>query len=316
MTTSNVAGVPLIIEASLNGAASKKKNPFVPYSDEEIVADALACMAAGAALIHNHTDEPIIGGSGKLDTERYARPWRKLLSIRNDAILTPTMPVGQEGVAVEDRYRHVEEMAMEGLLAQGLCDPGTFNLSVLDEEGLFAASTYLYRNDMADSRYYVEACRRLNIGLSISIFEPGFLKFILAYYRAGKLPPGGLLKFYFASDELPFGLPPSPASLEAYLGMLGDCDLPWLVSSFGDDCVGCGIAEEAIKRGGHVQVGLEPYAGDRRPSNVELVQEVAALAKHYDRPLATPAEAARIMRLPTFPAPYKSAGLSNCSARD
>jgi len=305
MKTTNSTGLPLIIEASLNGSTSKAKNPHVPYSDDEIVADALACMEAGAALIHNHTDESIMGGSGELDVERYARPWRKLLSIRNDAILTPTMPVGQEGVSVETRYSHVEAMAKEGLLAQGLCDPGTFNMSLLDEEGLFAATTLLYRNDMHDSRYYVEACRRLNIGLSISIFEPGFLKFILAYYRSNRLPPGALVKLYFASDDLPFGLPPTAASLHAYLGMLGDCKLPWSVSSFGADCVGCGLAEEAIKHGGHVQVGLEPYAGNRQPTNVELVEEVVALAKQYGRPVATPAQAAQILQLPTHPVAYR-----------
>jgi 3-keto-5-aminohexanoate cleavage enzyme len=105
MTTATVAAISLIIEASLNGATSKSQNPSVPYSDEEIVADAVSCMEAGAALIHNHTDEPIIGGSGKLDFERYAKPWHKLLSLRADAILTPTMPVGQEGVPVEVRFR-------------------------------------------------------------------------------------------------------------------------------------------------------------------------------------------------------------------
>ncbi|MEE4109989.1 MAG: 3-keto-5-aminohexanoate cleavage protein [Halieaceae bacterium] len=295
---------PLIIEASLNGSASKELNPAVPYSDDEIVADAIACMEAGAALIHNHTEEPIIGGSGELDVERYARPWRELLRRRPDAILTPTMPVGQEGVPVETRYRHVVEMAREGLLAQGLCDPGTFNVSLLDEQGLFAPSTYLYRNDTRDSRYYVETCRELGIGLSISIFEPGFLKFILAYLRQNCLPPGSMIKLYFAADHLPFGMPPTAASLEAYLGMLEGFDVPWLVSSFGDDCVGCGLAEEAIRRGGHVQVGLEPYAGDRKPTNVELVEEVVAVARRYDRPIATPAEAAAILGLPTFPVPF------------
>ena len=127
---------------------------------------------------------------------------------------------------------------------------------------------------------------------------------MLAYHREGKLPPGGMLKFYFASDDLPFGMPPSAASLDAYLGMLGDCDLPWLVSSFGDDCVGCGIAEEAIVRGGHVQVGLEPYAGHRQPTNVELVEEVVALAKKLGRPIASPAQAAEILELPTYPVPF------------
>lgn len=307
MSFKPVAGKPLIIEASLNGAASKALNPNVPYSDDEIVADAVACMEAGAALIHNHTDEPIIGGSGELDTERYARPWRRLLKIRPDAILTPTMPVGQEGVGVQTRYQHVEEMAREGLLAQGLVDPGTFNLSLLDEDGLFAPSEYLYRNDMTDSRYYVEACRRLNIGLSISIFEPSFLKFVLAYHRADKLPPGSMVKLYFASDELPFGMPPTATSLDAYLGMLGDWDVPWLVSSFGADCVGCGLAEAAIQRGGHVQVGLEPYAGDRTPTNAELVSEVTEIAARYDRPIASPTEAAAILKLPTFPVAFTQA---------
>ena len=144
----------------------------------------------------------------------------------------------------------------------------------------------------------------MNIGLSISIFEPGFLKFILAYLRQDCLPPGSMIKLYFAADHLPFGLPPTAASLAAYLGMLEGFDIPWLVSSFGEDCVGCGLAEEAIKRGGHVQVGLEPYSGDRTPTNVELVREAVAVAERHGRPVATPTEAAEILGLPTFPVPF------------
>ena len=304
--SSSVAGIPLIIEASLNGQTPRSVNPHVPYGDDEIVEQALACMEAGAAMIHNHTEEPIIGGSGCLDIENYAGAWRKLLAIRPDAILTPTMPFAQDGVSVESRYSHIDAMAEEGLITQGLCDPGSLNYASLDDEGLFADSTLVYRNDMRDSRYYVEACRRLNVGLSISIFEPGFVKFIMAYHRAGKLPPGAMMKFYFGSNSMPFGLPPTATALDAYLEMIEGSSLPWLVSSFGDDCVACGLAEEAIKRGGHVQVGLEPYAGPRTPTNVELVEEVVALAKKYDRPLATPAEAAEMLNLPTYPAGYGS----------
>jgi uncharacterized protein (DUF849 family) len=78
----------------------------------------------------------------------------------------------------------------------------------------------------------------------------------------------------------------------------------WLVSSFGNDCVGCGLAEAAIKRGGHVQVGLEPYTesgvtGARVPTNLELGLEMVALAEKYDRPIATPAQAAQVLNLPT-----------------
>lgn len=294
---------PLIIEAALNGQTPRSANPTVPISDDEIVDQALACMEAGAALIHTHTPEPIIGGSGKLDAELYARPWRRILEARPDAILTPTMPVGQDGVPVETRYAHIEALADEGLVAMGLCDPGSFNYSLRGKDGLFVPSTYLYRNDMHDSTYYVETCRRLGLGLSISIFEPGFVKFILAYVASGKMPPGGMFKLYFGTNAMPFGLPPTEKALDAYLEMIEGSRIPWLVSAFGDDCARCGLAEAAIRRGGHVQVGLEPLGGgDGIVTNLALVEEVVELARANGRRVATPAEAAEILQLPTHPA--------------
>ena len=89
--------------------------------------------------------------------------------------------------------------------------------------------------------------------------------------------------------------------------------MPWSVSAFGDDCTACGLTEAALARGGHVQVGLEPYGGPRTPTNVELVQEVVELAARYERPVATPDVAAGILGLPVFPVPYGAAVLSNGS---
>ena len=49
----------------------------------------------------------------------------------------------------------------------------------------------------------------------MSIFEPGFLRAALAYWRAGKLPPGTMLRFYFGGREaeadggFTFGLAPT-----------------------------------------------------------------------------------------------------------
>ncbi|QTD56739.1 BKACE family enzyme [Parasphingorhabdus cellanae] len=303
------ADTPLIIEVSLNGSVKPEQNPNVPYEDDDIVAQAVECMEAGAALVHNHTRDPVFGKTGAMDAEDYARPWRKLLALRPDAILTPTMPADPGGpqsdnVPVEVRFAHIEAMAQEGLIAQGLCDPGSFSVSVPTEDGVFAPTQLVYRNDAHDSHYYVEACRRLKLGMSISIFEPGFVKFIMALHRAGKLPPGGIMKFYFGADSMSFGLPPTAKALDAYLEMIEGSDLPWSVSAFGDDCVGCGLAEEAIKRGGHVQVGIEPYGGPRTPTNVELVEEVVALAGRLGRPIATPEQAAAMLNLPTYPVPF------------
>ena len=55
--------------------------------------------------------------------------------------------------------------------------------------------------------------------------------------------------------------------------MLAGTDFPWLVAVLGGDVVACGLAEVAIRRGGHVRVGLEatsaagatPTSSVRRP---------------------------------------------------
>ena len=54
------------------------------------------------------------------------------------------------------------------------------------------------------------------------------------------------------------------------------------------------LAEHAIRRGGHVRVGLEDDASDPSRGNVERVREIAALARRLGRPIATPADARRL----------------------
>ena len=45
---------PVIIEAAINGGATKAANPHVPISPDEHVADILASLEAGAAIVHHH----------------------------------------------------------------------------------------------------------------------------------------------------------------------------------------------------------------------------------------------------------------------
>ena len=53
---------PVIIEAAINGATSKLENPRVPWSAEEIAHDAQRCLAAGAAIVHNHVKVVMVDG--------------------------------------------------------------------------------------------------------------------------------------------------------------------------------------------------------------------------------------------------------------
>jgi uncharacterized protein (DUF849 family) len=272
----------------------------VPRYPAEVAADAIACLDAGATIIHNHTDDPVLGGDGRHDPAPYLQAWRTVLQSRPDALFYPTMGGGGPGIDIETRYAHIEMLAAAGVLAQGLVDPGTTNIGRFAADGAPRPDAMIYQNSYADGVYMVETCRRLGVGLSISIFEPGFLRFVVGYLDADRLPPGAMIKLYFGGSRVGFGLPPTKAALEAYLDMLGDHDVSWLVSLQGGDVIACGLAELAVARGGHLQVGLEP-SGCRERSNLDLVREAVSLAEGSGRGVAGAVETRRILELPTRP---------------
>jgi uncharacterized protein (DUF849 family) len=288
---------PVIIEAALNGGTTKRTNARVPRSIDEIVADGIACLDAGASIIHHHNDEPVLGGTGEHSPSPYAAIWRRIRVRHPDAIFYPTMAGGGADISIERRYAHIEALAATDLLDLGLVDPGTTNIGRFDADGVPRAESLVYQNTYADSVYMIETCRRLRLGSSISIFEPGFVRVVAGYLSAGRLPPGAFVKFYFGGPRAGFGLPPTRTALDAYLEMLREWQLPWLVSIQGGDLIAATeFARYVIERGGHLQVGLEPNP-DRIRGNVELVSAAVQLCHELGRQPASCVQAREILGL-------------------
>jgi uncharacterized protein (DUF849 family) len=284
----------VIIEAAINGATSKDVNPNVPKSAEEIAADAVAALEAGASIIHAHCDP--VGGPDDEVAARYLEAFRPVWAERPDALLYPTINFGAGGLS----FGHLAPMAKEGLRV-GLLDPGSVNLGRLGDDGL-PSGAFVYANSFDRIREVFALHEELRLGPSLAIYEPGFLCTTLAYWKAGKLPAGSMAKFYLSTERgllgAPFGLPPTAAGLEAYLDLLGDAPIPWAVSVVGGDLGRSDVARIALERGGHLHLGLEFYGGDRQPTNAQLVEEAVALCEAAGRPVATCAEAAQILGLP------------------
>jgi 3-keto-5-aminohexanoate cleavage enzyme len=157
----------------------------------------------------------------------------------------------------------------------GITDPGSVNLGISDAEGL-PLGAFVYSNAFDVISRAFDICRDGQLGPSLAIYEPGFLRTTLAWWRVGRLPLGAMIKLYFSTERgylgAPFGLPPTERALDAYLELLNGCDIPWAVSIVGGDLCADRVAELALERGGHLHVGLEFY-GDRTPTNVELITE-------------------------------------------
>lgn len=290
----------VVIEAAINGETRPEKNPHVPRTPEAISRDALTCLSAGAALIHAHNDDIRLWGRGAAD--RYLTAWRPVMKERPDALWYPTLTVAPDHAS---SLLHLDILSHEIGLRIGVVDPGSTNIGGPDAEGLPVGMVYV--NGYPEIRASFELCAKRGLGPSLAIYEPGFLRTTLAWYRAGRLPAGTMVKLYFGGDYglfsmqpgVTFGLAPTPAALDAYLDLLDGVDLPWSVSVWGGDLMRTPIARRALERGGHLHVGLEEHFDPaRKPTNEELVREAVALCAEVGRPVASCSEAAAILGLP------------------
>jgi 3-keto-5-aminohexanoate cleavage enzyme len=294
----------VVIECALNGVHSKRHAAQLPIAPDEIAADMIRCLDAGASICHAH--DQLGPESTPAAHERIvAATYRKVLPRHPDALLYPATTWGGP---LAERWSHHAGLARDGLIKTAFVDPGSTNLGVLDEDGVPAPTEFIYAHSYADIRWWFAECERLRLAPNLSIFEPGFLQAALAYERAGRLPAGTYARFYFGGGEyltarpglFSFGMPPLLPCLEAYLAMLDHSSsaLPWFVAVLAGDVVESGMARWALERGGHVRVGLEDAAGARDCSNAELVEEVVALAHDLGRRIATPAETAKLFGFP------------------
>jgi uncharacterized protein (DUF849 family) len=288
---------PVIIEVALNGVTSRHRNPNVPATVEEHTNDALACIAEGATIIHTHAPELVVGADEA--AAQYAATFAPLVEQHPGVICYPTVGFGP---TIEDRYRHVDLLADLGVVRQGAVDTGSVNLGGTGRDGLPPASEFVYTNTFASIVYEMNVCAARGIGPSISIFEPGFLQVVLAYARAGALPAGTLVKFYFAGggylgggDPL-WGAPPIIEALDLVLAMLGDTPVEWGVAVLGGSLLDTPIARAALERGGHLRVGIEDW--DDGPANVDQVAAAVALCGEVGRPIASIAETETLLNLP------------------
>ena len=274
----------MIIEAAINGATQRRANPSVPRTPPEIAACALECLDRGAAIVHNHNDEPNVGGPARHDPEPYAAAWRPVLERHPDALLHPTVRGMSDDAPIADRYSHLDSLYERGLLPMASADPGIVSIG-----------SFVYGNSTSDAAYMFEWCRERALPVHLSVFEPGFLRVALQHLGAGTLPESVKVQLYFGG-RLPFGLPPTRASLDAYVAMLAGSGLAWMVGVIGGDVMANGFAARAIELGGHVRVGLEDFSGATTPSNEDLVVGVARLVRDLGREIATPTQAREIMQ--------------------
>jgi uncharacterized protein (DUF849 family) len=246
------------LEAAINGPWSRARQPLIPVAADEIVAEALACAGAGAAILHFHAYDPETGRQ-RDDYELYA-PIIERIRAKADAICCPTIPFagGPDAPAPLDpqaRFAAVEKLLQAGLIEWAVVDPGSTNIA--EYAGIAEGREgFVYANPEAHLRHGLALARRYGMVPSYAVYEPGFLRLGAALHAATPGAPTPVYRFMF-SDTMTFGFPPTDWALDAYLKLLAReaPGAPWMVAGLGVEIEP--LFEAAMAQGGHLRVGLE-----------------------------------------------------------
>jgi 3-keto-5-aminohexanoate cleavage enzyme len=290
----NSSSRPVVIEVAINGVRDKRANPNVPLNEEEIVESILKSVEAGASIIHAHAGESVVGGNGHHSSSAYLTAFLRVKQDHPELLMYPTLPGGGPGTSMAKRLMHVVELADAGLNVMIPVDPGTMNYGSINLEGRTPTHSQVYQTTFEDVAWAFDLCRKRNFACTMSLFEPGFARLVEAHARAETLPRASIVKLEFSSGSRLFGLSPDEVGLDAWLRLFDSNSIPWMVT-LREGSPADGLARLAIKRGGHVRVGIEDFGGSRTPRNEELVEEIAGIAVSLGYRVARPHEAMELI---------------------
>jgi uncharacterized protein (DUF849 family) len=253
---------------------TKAMTPHVPIEPDEIIADVITCVDAGANLVHLHARKP--DGRPHYDRNIYAR---QIAGIRERC---PELTIcvslsGRDFSAVEQRS---DPLMLTGDLRP---DMGSLTLASLN----FPRQASVNAPDTV--RRLAEIMLERGIKPELEVFDAGMVNY--AHYLIDK----GLLQppYYFnillgniASAQS------TPAELAAILSALPENSV-WCLAGIGRQQLTANTL--GLLWGDGVRVGLEDniWQDDARTqfaTNLGLVQRVTRLAALLERPLASPLE--------------------------
>jgi uncharacterized protein (DUF849 family) len=266
----------LITVAPTGAEVSKADFPQLPTTLDELVAEAKACEAAGAGLVHVH--------------------------IRDDEA-RPTLDLGRLTATVE-ALRESTSMVVQLSTGGSVHDPLEARLAVLDaapDSCSLTCGTVNFGDDVFLNPWpfmvdLFEKARDLHVVPEFELFDLGQVAALSRLLDRCGLPHGGKVHCDVVMG-VPGGIPGTVPALVAAVQALPPEVTSWSATGIGRSHLP--VAAAALALGGHLRVGMEDnlfYAKGRVVrSNAELVERAARLAAELQRPVMSTAQARELL---------------------
>jgi uncharacterized protein (DUF849 family) len=274
---------PLIINLAGTGAVpTRRENPNVPLTPDEISEDCAQCCRLGATIVHLHARE--LDGTPSCRVELYREIVRKVRAAASDAILC---------VSTTGRHFKSFEERSQVLDLEGDLKPDMASLTL----GSMNFATQASVNEPAMIRALADRMRERGIVPELEVFELGMIDYAKFLLDRGVLQPPLYFNLLLGSLGT---LSATPLNL-AHLVQALPAGSTWAAAGIGRFQFSTNAL--AVAMDGHVRVGLEDnlYMDDAKStpaSNPALLERIVMLARAAGRTIATPDQAREIIGLP------------------
>ncbi|MBU2513870.1 3-keto-5-aminohexanoate cleavage protein [bacterium] len=274
---SELSGKTIITVAPTGAWPTKKDNPAIPMTPQEIADDVYDCWQAGAAVAHLHMRDD--QGAGTMDIEKF-KETVELVRGKCNIVLNLTTS-GELNATDDKRMAHLKALKPE--------------LASYDAGSMNWAHKTLFLNPPEFLEKLGQVMIENGVKPEIEIFDPGMIYNSLYYMKKGVIKVPAHYQFVLGAAG---GIGATVENLVFLKGLL-PANSTW--SAFGIGKSATPIMLATIALDGHVRVGMEDNVyyskGVLAKSNRQFVEKTVRIIREADKEPATPDEARQILGL-------------------
>jgi uncharacterized protein (DUF849 family) len=297
----------LIVTAAVTGAIhTPSLSPYFPWTPDQIVEDAVAAHAAGAAVVHVHARDPKTGRPSS-DFNIFREIVTKI-SARCDAVICVTTG-GSLFMSMEERVRPISVLQPElASLNSGSINFAIYPLAAKLKEPRFdweipylqSTEDLIFSNTFKTLKYYAKAMKEAGTKPELEVYDVGMINNIRHLLDLGVMQPPIYMQFVLG---ILGGIPATTQNLvflyETAVRAIGEKNFVWSACAAGKAQLP--LMAVTMTMGGNTRVGLEDslYVGPGQlaKSSADQVTRVVNIANQLSFEIATADEARSILGL-------------------
>ncbi len=284
-----------IITVAVTGSlTTRKQNPNLPITPEQIADSVVECQDAGAAVVHLHVRDPLT--EKPVQSVDLFKEAIKLIRKKCDIMVNVTTG-GGPGMSLEERIGVISSLCADREVKPEMAslNAGSINFGLFNRDKRQFVLDDVQMNPWSGLLHFADTMKECNVRPEIEIYDAG--------------------KIHNATFLRDIGALNTPLQFQFVLGVLGGMqpsaeNLLFLKNSvpsgsmWGLCCVGLSIfslGPVAISLGGNIRVGFEDCIyiskGVLAQSNAQMAKKLAMMSREMGREVASPAEARQILKL-------------------